>query len=550
MKKIFLTTGFFILSLFIFKPCFAATSQTEDFESYNANTSLYSQNSQYSNQGHSGYQTADVADDIYYAGTKSMRLSGANLNQLWQPNITGGITSFDLYAKSYYSNASFFMAVGDYFWTYAPSLQVGGHYGTHSNQFYLVINQPDGSYDNYYETGIALDTAWHHIVLTQTDATWSFCFDAYCQTGIDLYQKTSINYFQFNTTGNDNAYFDNINVSSIPPTLPNYLTIDYINTGVSTTTNGGGGYTPDLNNVKIIGSCINWSDWINCNANETLSNPKWVKCSDYATIGSSTIPANYSCTMSNVIYGVNSKIITEYSYITYPTSSEINASSTPLDVVYPAWLSNRFAGGIQDVVSYYSSSSISSAISGLKVHDIVCSEEDWTYSGSNIFISAKCNILETLLSIPLGIINWSIDILKIAVNFFVDKVTNIFPFVIIKNIFLSWQGSATATLPSQLNWLLGENGKFYLYIPSAWGGTTSSIEVWGSDIWGTNTATTNIYASIRFLSTYLEWTIFLFSLYGLAQEVVRVSKGGALTEPEEITVHPYKQFDSSGYYDK
>lgn len=128
--------------------------------------------------------------------------------------------------------------------------------------------------------------------------------------------------------------------------------------------------------------------------------------------------------------------------------------------------------------------------------------------GANIFEDTWCYIADGVIT-P-------------ALNFFVDQVSTIFPFVLVKKVSESWEDSATADLPVALEFLdaTDVNGNLAVDLPDSWrGNASSSFVVFGPAMFTTNSAMAGFFGSVRDFSTYLFYFLFLFAVYTMGKKV-------------------------------
>jgi len=150
-------------------------------------------------------------------------------------------------------------------------------------------------------------------------------------------------------------------------------------------------------------------------------------------------------------------------------------------------------------------------------HRLACTDDEW--ADSNWWTQIRCGSSYLLWRSFLGIRNQMTDTIAGTENL----LKSVFPFSIPANLISSWSESATAELPSSLDWLNPQdgNGDVALEMP-AWitGGATSSVPVWGPAIFGTaGNPVRDTLSHIRAFTTYINWILFIYALFKIGQNL-------------------------------
>lgn len=168
-----------------------------------------------------------------------------------------------------------------------------------------------------------------------------------------------------------------------------------------------------------------------------------------------------------------------------------------------------------DSINYGNISTSTEGILNSNPHDLACSEEQWD---GDYIEKAMCSLKQgfwyTVMLVP--------NLAKKAVDLFIIGLGQVFPFNLAVNVSRAWELSNGQALPADLSGLdiKDGNGNVKVNIPTSWS-ASSSITLWGTDVWEANQNLTNFFAFIRVLSKYLLWTLFIGGVLNFGQKVYK-----------------------------
>jgi hypothetical protein len=160
---------------------------------------------------------------------------------------------------------------------------------------------------------------------------------------------------------------------------------------------------------------------------------------------------------------------------------------------------------------------------GGSLHDVACSSDDW--ASTNVLTHFKCITFEGGLNISNAIYVG----IRSTLNFFVDTLSHLFPFNVIKNIADAWSLSATATMPTGLAVFdIVSSGGISMSIPSQWAGTASTTyPIFGTSAWSSDISVLSFFAGVRSFSTYLMLFLFAINCWLVGKHLVEVTDSGS-----------------------
>ena len=140
-------------------------------------------------------------------------------------------------------------------------------------------------------------------------------------------------------------------------------------------------------------------------------------------------------------------------------------------------------------------------------HRIACTDAEW--AETDWWTEIKCNSVFTWYKIYFGLR----DQVKSGIGGLINSTKIIFPFSLATRINQCWTDSATATIPSTLSWLAGdEGGDVKLTMPASWTSTTTTITLWGPGLAAGNEDVEDVFENIRGLSPYVMATLSLIGI--------------------------------------
>jgi len=215
-----------------------------------------------------------------------------------------------------------------------------------------------------------------------------------------------------------------------------------------------------------------------------------------------------------------------------------NHQYSPLDRLYLDWdfdtaTSSAWLDGSTWVGPHDTSTTI-----GLASRLSACTEEEWN-SEDPVFnwgfgttalpifnmTKVKCTILQAGYNIGYGFS----DFIKTSVQSFINAIKNLFPFSVPLRFLESWTTSSAEDLPAELSWLgFDGNGNIAIELGNNefTGNTTSSIIIFGSTITEGDSKSIIFYQRVRYLSTYVQWLLFIYWLYSFAVQIKSELKYG------------------------
>lgn len=143
--------------------------------------------------------------------------------------------------------------------------------------------------------------------------------------------------------------------------------------------------------------------------------------------------------------------------------------------------------------------------------NLACTPDEW--ASTNWWTDLRCQIAKRLYIASFGVRDWSKD--NISSKGTIIK--SVFPYSVSNDINKSWVNSASATLPSNLAWINGADGSGNIKI-SVFGAATSTT-IWGPAIFSQNASTTEAFANVKNITTYILWGLFILWLIYTAWEV-------------------------------
>lgn len=144
---------------------------------------------------------------------------------------------------------------------------------------------------------------------------------------------------------------------------------------------------------------------------------------------------------------------------------------------------------------------------------------DETQNGDT-WVKLKCSIFNSFITF----FNWTGDFLKIYLSDVKLALGFLFPFNIPIQFYNSWQEASDSASMSNvlqpLDNILVDNN-LIITIPAGLSGTGQDrqVPVFGPAVFGFTPALVAFFAFVRVLSTYFTWGLFLFYIYGLANDV-------------------------------
>lgn len=148
--------------------------------------------------------------------------------------------------------------------------------------------------------------------------------------------------------------------------------------------------------------------------------------------------------------------------------------------------------------------------------DMACTAEEW--ASGDWWVNIKCGFFSTWISVS----QVFADMISSAVFSTGESAKVIFPFNLIANFISSWNDSATAALPEELEWIdfTDGEGNVYIYVPSAWAGTSTPMLIWGTDVFVPDgSPQKTFFGHIRTLLKYLLYAAFVYALYNLGEDI-------------------------------
>jgi hypothetical protein len=202
-----------------------------------------------------------------------------------------------------------------------------------------------------------------------------------------------------------------------------------------------------------------------------------------------------------------------------PTLGDVEATTTIPYMLVVSWGDYQLTPELEDF--HNMSTTSANNILGLNTYSMACTQEDWASTSSIPFIGwnvdlTLCKTKKWFLDIALQPANWIDKTTKKASK----EIVQIFPFNMVINIMSSWNKSATAELPTNLNWLDDEidvNGNITITQPQFEGMATSTAIIFGA---GTNNESEDYGNKIKSLSTYIMIGIFFW--YSVVKRGIRI----------------------------
>ena len=312
----------------------------------------------------------------------------------------------------------------------------------------------------------------------------------------------------------------------------------------------------DTNSEYAESEAFNWSITSSGGSDNFLdfgwNNPLYIEATSTAT---TTLNFSYDFTDMSYsggevcLYNENSLKKTDYcSSITSDTGTEtIDIANPSSDYVLNGSLvlynasSTKLLKSEKFMIAWYSKIPIIELddVFGVSIHDMVCDDNQWnatsTYAGLN-FTVLKCQTFESALNIAEKIANIPKNIAK----GFISVIKTTFPFNLPVKIYESWNNSENGTLPTELNWInpSDEDGNIRFTLPSAWYSGTTTILLWGDDLFSpTGQPQTTVFANIRILSKYLLWALFIFSIIVWGKRLVSDDEDETEFELEDVNLN-------------
>lgn len=168
---------------------------------------------------------------------------------------------------------------------------------------------------------------------------------------------------------------------------------------------------------------------------------------------------------------------------------------------------------VQNLINQINATS-SSTILGLSPTEMACTANEWSGEWQEQLV---CHTKKAILSLA-GLFN---NLLINATEVNISLMTMVFPFNLASHFQTSWSDSLP-TLPADLDYFNIIEGDLYLTIPSEWSGAPQdeAYVVFGEGIFlDDNTAVSNFFTGIRYLSTYVMWGLFIFGILRFGKRV-------------------------------
>lgn len=146
--------------------------------------------------------------------------------------------------------------------------------------------------------------------------------------------------------------------------------------------------------------------------------------------------------------------------------------------------------------------------------NVACTAEEW--ADTNWWTQFRCGSATTFV-----VIGQSIgSSVKTVLSMFLRGLEFVFPFNFPIKIYDCWIQSETALLPTELEPInfLDVNGNVKVNLPTEWS-ASSSITLWGKDVFESTSALTLLFAFIRALTKYGLWAGFIFGVWYVGHDI-------------------------------
>lgn len=248
------------------------------------------------------------------------------------------------------------------------------------------------------------------------------------------------------------------------------------------------------------------------------------------------------CSSLSATAGVGSIVLTNPSVSDSITGSFVLLLNDTIILRSKSFIINWFGYSQQSLENYL----------GTSTEMIVCSAEewntpdpvwgiDWLSATTSVpalnFTKLKCYFFLGILNIADGIANAPNRTYQSSK----EALLTLFPINIPAQIKKSWDESATTTLPADLAFLdIADNdGNISLTLPSQFFDSTTTIPIWGEQIYGENEGVENAIGNIKSLSKYLLWVLFIFEIMAIGWKVWHDIDGETTEfDLEDININP------------